>query len=484
MVYPDPHDRKNPDDELTKLTTAATILALLKPGEEGEQSESRAITEKIVAAVEANEYAMSWTKLRLLPALAGLDTQISWRVLWEKFTQDLDYDVRREASRQLEVNACNAYPRLKDYIDEKILRAGLRASRGQSPQEAEGDDQARGDGNGSGELQEDVLVFMYLGWVLPPIVSGLSEELRLDSGFEPELIGESETHSPDSEAGDEHDPQGCFLRARRQLEDFTALAYEGGRHELEESLAQGFKADAMRHASEVASGAGQRFKGPGWVASNRRLVADVALPHAESWYARKLLYQALALYAVAGTSRRGTLDMLAYRLNRTRERHPLARQAAKLSRTAVHLAQLGKDRWTAFVWDDTVVDAGHLPVGLSRKAAQLVGDVALLVDLKEGSPNDRHKTFGHMEELPYCLSASKNRHEILGNGCPEQCGWGFCPYRATSPDEPNGHRGLARGFCRAERRRARYQRRPAWQRKISRRRLREFWQQMEFKSRR
>lgn len=480
MVSPDPHDRKNPDDEMTKLTTAASIVALLKRGEDGEDPESGELTEAIVDGISANEYAMSWTKLRALPAIAALDTPASWRALWEKFTPDLDYEVRREASRQLEENACTAYPRLKEQIDDKILRAGLRASRGQSLQSTQGDDSARGRGNGSGESQEELLVFMSLGWVLPPIVSGLSEELRLDSGFHPQPELESETHRSGDEAADEHDPQTCFPMARRQLEDFAALAYEGGRHELEESLAQGFKADAMRHASEP----GRHFKGPGWVASNRRLVADVALPHAESWYARKLLYQALALYAVAGASRRDTLDMLAYRLRHTRERHPLARQAAKLSRAAVRLAQIGKDRWDAFVWDDEVVDAGHLPAGLSRRAAQLVGDVALLVDLKEGSPPDRHRNFGHMEELPHCLSVSRNRHEILGTGCPEQCGWGFCPYRAISPDEPSGHRGLARGFCRAEGRRARHRRRPAWQRKISSRRLREFWQQMEFKARR
>jgi len=198
-----------------------------------------------------------------------------------------------------------------------------------------------------------------------------------------------------------------------------------------------------------------------------------------------LLYQALAMYAVAGASREDTLDVLSYRLHGTRERHPLARRAAKLARAGQRRGEFGSSRWEAFVWSDKVEDAGGLPAILNRKAAQLVGDVSLLVDLKEGSPPDLHEAFGHMEELPHCLSASKNRHEILGTGCPPHCGWGFCPYRASSPDEPKGHRGLSRGFSRGERRLARPGTRvPPWQRRISRRNLRKFWEQMEFKARR
>jgi hypothetical protein len=189
---------------------------------------------------------------------------------------------------------------------------------------------------------------------------------------------------------------------------FATLAYEGRRPELEDSLAQGFKADAMRHAGDPQGA----FKGSGWVAGNRLLVADVGLPHAESWYARTLLYQALALYAISGADREDTLDLLAYRLH-------------------------------AFVWSDEIEDAGGLPTVLSRKTAQLVGDVAILIDLKEGSPDGRHEGF------------------------------------ATE------HRGLSRGFRRTERRLAKPgTRAPTWQRKISSRRMRELWEQMEYKARR
>lgn len=197
-----------------------------------------------------------------------------------------------------------------------------------------------------------------------------------------------------------------------------------------------------------------------------------------------LLYQALALYAIVGAGRQDTLDVLAHRLHASRERHPLARQAARLSRAALRRAQLGKARWAAYVWSDDVEDAGALPATLGRRASQLVGDVTVLVDLKEGSPPDHHEKFGYMEELPYCLSGSTDRHEILGTGCPAHCGWNFCPYRAAAPDVPDEHRGVSRGFCRGQRRVTYARRSPPWQRKVPRRKMREFWRQMEYKARR
>jgi hypothetical protein len=475
---PDPHDRADPDDDLIKLTTAANLARLLRHGEETPEpgGQAKGSDEKLAAVPLAGKApddpieqpalitelvksrtagAMRWTKLQAVHAIARLGGEDAWLTLWECFTRDADYDVRRAASKRLERNAWSAYPFLEQPIECHILHAGYRASSGKAlkPEDA--------NPNWSKES------FVALGWVLPAIVSGLSEELRDGKGGQ----GEPSKDEPDS-----------LTRAREQLGSFATLAYEGCRPELEESLAQGFKADAMRHASDPA----QKFRGPGWVASNRRLVADIALPKAESWYARMLLYQALALYAITGANRDDTMDILAYQLQRTRERHPLARKAARLARRALRHAQFKGARWEAFIWSDDVEDAGRLPAVLSRNTAQLVGDVTVLVDLKEGSPTDRHEGFGHMEELPYCLSDSRDRHEILGTGCPAQCGWGFCPYRAASPDEPNEHRGISRGFCRGERRLAFKpgKRPPPWQRRIGRRRMREFWEQMEYKARR
>lgn len=479
MRSPDPGNRHDYDDDLIKLTTAANIVGLIRPDDRERERErkSQELVKEILTKIRRNDGATRWTKLEALGAIPTLECEDGWRVVWEHFTTDLDYDVRRAASHELERNACRAYPKLREAIQGRLLFAGARAAEGQEIQFASPNGNSEDPSTGPDSLR----TFMTLGWVLPPIVSGLSEELRVEGGTGRDPAWEPIEDVPGSVRVDDgrlESPEDCLKCARRQLEEFVTLAYEGGHHELEESLAQGFKADAWRHASDPSRG----FTGPGWVVSNRRLVADVALPNAESWYARMLLHQALALYSVAGTHTDDTLDMFAHRLHPTRERHPFVRQAAKLARKAMFYARLGKEHWSAFIWSDDVEDGGRLPSALSRRTAQLVGDVAVLVDLKEGSPPDRHGNFGHMEELPYCLRASRDRYEILGKGCPHECGWGFCPYRAASPDEPNEHRGVGRGFCRAERRAAK--RSPAWQHGIRKRRLREFWKQMEYKARR
>jgi hypothetical protein len=477
---PDPACRFDPDDHLIKLTTAANLAGLLRHPKESENSglAGRTVSrlfaalcahevpvdpiehpEQITALVCSTPGAMRWTKLQALPAIARLGGKAAWLTIWEHFTRDDDYDVRRAASCELDRHAWHAYPKLREPIEDHILRAGYRASKGKALKSEDPKDPSWSKES-----------FEALGWVLPAIVSGLSEKLW-DEGEDPNQDELSESKSQNSLDG-----------AREQLGMFATLAFEGGRPELEDSLAQGFKADAMSHVSDP----GREFRGPGWVASNRRLAADIALPRAESWYARMLLYQALALYAITGANRDDTLDIFANRLHRTRERHPMARRAARLARKALRHARFKGSRWEAFVWSDDVEGSGMLPAVLSRGTAQLVGDVTVLVDLKEGSPDDHHESFGHMEELPYCLSASRNRHEILGTGCPAECGWGFCPYRAASPDEPDKHRGVSRGFSRGERRLAAKLGTPPppWQRRIRRRRMREFWEQMEFKARR
>jgi len=494
---PDPCKRADPDDDLIKLTTAANLASLLRHKTPDGAGDGKAATDvdRFDAAMSGqwqpnedpirqleriNELvslrtrgAMRWTKLRAVPAIANLGGKASWLTIWQRFARDPDYDVRRAASRQLEKNACNAYPHICEAIEAHIIEAGIRSAAGEplKPTDLDG-------------FRES---FVALGWALPAIVSGLSEDLRAGAT--------SAGRAPNSPAHAEEESQAagmtkpfvqprnrkeCLDLARLQLVKFATLAFEGLRPELEDSLAQGFKADAMRHASGSSA-----FRGPGWVASNRRLVADLGLPHATSWYARMLLYQALALYGIAGTNREDALDVLTFRLHSTRERHPLTRSAAKLARRALRHAELKGSRWEAFIWSDDVEDAGRLPAILSRGAGQLVGDVAVLVDLKGGSPLDGQESFAHMEELPHCLSKSRDRHEILGSGCPPHCGWGFCPYKAASPDEPDEHRGLSRGFCRGERRLVKPgPRPPAWQRRISKRRMREFWEQMEYKARR
>jgi hypothetical protein len=497
MGYGDPHERNDPDDRLQKLVTAAEIVTLLKRDERSSASEDSSSASNDPAAsrfdrkaqyilrlVRETRGAMQWTKFQALPAVAWLGTDEAWATIWEHFTSDPDYMVRRRASAQLAENAPGAYRALGKRIEGRVVHAAYRAKMGRPLERA--DDRISPDGHSPGRAPvspeamwgwDGVSAFRALGWVLPPIASGLGEELQAEYGYESDPNWSGRDGSRSSEADTREVASDELRRAREQLESFVALAFNGNNHRLQETVAQGFKADATRHA--------KKLEAPGEVAGNRRLVADVALPRAGSWYARMLLYQALALYAIAGKSVDDTLDVLAYRLQATRERHPFSRRAAKLSRAAVQRARLHSKHWEAFIWDDATEEGGRVPSVLTHVAAALVGDVAVLVDLKDGSPEDRQGNFGAMEELPYCLSRSRNRYEILGAGCVPQCRWGLCPYHAASPDEPEEHRGVSRVFCRGERRRVRWRPRPAsWQRRIRRRRLRQFWEQMEYKARR
>ena len=149
-----------------------------------------------------------------------------------------------------------------------------------------------------------------LGWALPAVVSGLREDCSLESGQRAAGNGDG------TAARERYTSQ--LRDARRALEWLVALAFSGGQHALEGAVAQGFRADAMRHASDLRG----RIRGPGWVATNRRILIDVCLPHAEFWYAQMALIQALALYSIAGADRRETLAVLSRRLHRSREPHP------------------------------------------------------------------------------------------------------------------------------------------------------------------
>ncbi len=307
----------------------------------------------------------------------------------------------------------------------------------------------------------------------------------------------SSNGSEDGAGGRSHEREGADIEpinseefaaysrgARMALERLVVLTFEGGHHDLEDSLAQGFKSDARRHAASITeSRSARQVAGPGWVASNRRLVAEIGLNQAESWYARMLLYQALALYTIAGADEAFAFDMFDHYLSRGRaDRHPFTHRAARLARTGLRRHLIGSDRWSACIWADESEVGTRRATMLDSRVAQLVADITLLLDLREGSSEDSRRPFGYMQELPHCLCESRDRSEILGTGCPETCGWGFCPYKQPPPDEPNAQRGVSKAFCRQQRQIA-LSRKPRWQRRISKRNLREFWREMEQRAR-
>lgn len=510
MESPNPEDRLDPDDALTKLTTAAQIAYAI--GYEGGAAKTG---ERIVETVSDAQFATRWTKLEAIEAIVQLGTEKRWQRIWE-FARDPDYFVRQAASSALEDDAFDAYRALSTQISELVVRAALRSADGLSLSRADGGDEERTSSReedlrqgAAGERPsrncwsyEDVLQLRALAWIMPVLVSGLREDPATHSleawrGRDgTPLEGERPSRSRNERLGRApedylHFPE-YVNRARTDFERLVALGFQGGQRGLQEALALGFKGDAMRHAhggegildgvgaEREAGGGPESIAGPGWVAGNRRLLLKACLEHSESWYARLLLAQALALYTIAGASRADALDEFARIVHRGQERHPFTQRGARLARAAVYRARLGAERWHAFIWDDEGPLASRRQAELNSRTSQLVADVTILLDLKEGSAEDRHDPFGTMRQLPYCLGASRDRAEILGKGCPDSCGWGFCPYKQPPPDEPNAQRGVTRAFCREQRRIAR---RPAWQRRIPKRRMRAFWREMERRAR-
>jgi len=519
LYRPDPERRSDPDDALMKLTTAAEIVRAV-PRTLGLERP------KIVEEVGVTPGATRWTKLRAINAIAALDGTLDdkdrWERIWE-FARDPDHDVTRAASDALEENAYEAFKALAPKIEELIARAAARSAYGLWLMRPQSSDQAEPNGTASisslfavlagqrddgrlhdvtnWKVDDDIRALKALGSILPAIMSGFREDpsIELESsgpaskidGNPNDALWDTTSTSANAEDEDETDKVTCHplvvhgerldyaRRARRALESLVALACEGGHGDLEAAVAQGFRSDALRHARCPD----HRVTGPGWVTCNRELVAGICLDNAGFWYARMTLYQALALYAIAGANAQETLDVFARHTHRGgRDRHPFTQRAARLARAAVRRHELHSDRWLAFVWGDEGKDTGRRAPQLSRAAAQLVADVTLLLNLNESSPEDRQDAFVQMQELPYCLSRSRDRAEILGGGCPSTCGWGLCPYRQPPPDEPDAHRGVRRAFCRQQREIA-LRSKPRWQRGIHRRKLREFWREMELRAR-
>lgn len=458
-------DRDDPDDALSKLTAAGEIASATNAPE-------RYVSE-IVAHVRKAEGATMWTKLNAISCLAPLGTPARWERIWE-FARDPDQEVRRAASEAIAADAFDAYGALEGPIEALLARADLRNRYGLSLDHPSGTarplpsravhasvaEHAREDGEVAEAIEDDpvwdahshVPSLRALGWILPAMVSGLRE------------------HGGTKRAAQ-------VKGAREALEHLVVLAFQGGHPELEAALAQGFKSDAMRHADRPAE------SGRGLVANNRRLVTDFCIDNADYWYARLALHQALALYTIAGSDRRVALDIFSRQLRGNAEPHPFVWRTARLARRAVRRHSIGSGGWEALIWVDEGVVASRRPSEMNVGAAQLVADVTLLLNLREGAPEDRQAHFPHMRELPRCLQESPDRSEVLGAGCPPSCGYGLCPLKQPPPDEPNGQRTVSRAFCRGQYALAAHHKPPWQKRRIRKRALQEFWREMERRAR-
>lgn len=135
------------------------------------------------------------------------------------------------------------------------------------------------------------------------------------------------------------------------------------------------------------------------------------------------------------------------------------------------------------MFEDLTEVVSGAPYGLTRQTSQLIGDIALALNLNEYGDATSRWAFGYHDEAPACLTGSRRRHEVLFTNrqtlrCPfahYQTSGCLCPYTV---DPPNGarRRELTRAFCRYQRLNAR---RVPWSPSMRTKHLRDFWARME-----
>lgn len=363
--------------------------------------------------------------------LLGSDEAID--ALWE-FAADDDYDVRWGAVEKLVQRCTSARTR-----DSQELRApfGTEAYERIAPKVDDALDKAASlIGKEPDDWEPEIVALKPLAWMLPALRTATQEE----------EIGK---------------------RVGRQLERLLELEEEGVTPQkgLEASIAQGFKADALTIRDARPDEDALRM-----------------LERAQFWYSQLNLVHALALRMASDDGyRRGTLSEIVERLEKNRKPlHPLFRFGAKLCVEALD-GRLGGDRaqkTEAVVWRDEGAVVADQPRRLRRDAAQLVGEIVVLLNLNETGSPDQRENFGTENRLPHCLQKSRKRQE-LNEGCHPACSFNLCPYRPAW-DRLSAHREISRAFCRDQILHAR--RRTAffgWGSRASSHALREFWRSLE-----
>jgi hypothetical protein len=197
------------------------------------------------------------------------------------------------------------------------------------------------------------------------------------------------------------------------------------------SLAQGFKlAAALNPKASVLSAAYE------------------LVDHCRFWYARVIVLQAICAASVGDPDGRDRgLAFMGTRRAHADE-HPFVRETAYLCEKAIRRPSDA----SRYLWEDESSVIARSGAGLSGDTAALLADLVVLLNLTEqGNEAVRIKrkedTYAR-RDLPYCLSASKDRRELF-EGCHETCSFKLCPYPIA------GERALARGefsqaFCRRQ----------------------------------
>jgi hypothetical protein len=399
------------------------------------------LNEQIAASCAgARRYSAPLVRRTVLEQLARLSGEQAVIALWE-FSGDDDYDVRWAASEAL-MARCAEVRHMPDDLPPAEFVSGAYAYRALVPHierhlaDAERMTAPRDD------WTPEILALKHLAWILPTLRTGMralgDEELdELVTGHLSRLIA---------------------LEAR-------PVTNQKG---LEASLAQGFKADAQRN----------RIAG---------VDADVygLLARASFWYSKLNLIQAITVRAASGAQLPAparTISDLLHGLNGVP--HPFLRATAELCDEAIGaVSRAGAPALVdRYVWEDEGKLTSGTPDGLTDEAAQLVGELVVLLNMNEAGDEAHREAFGSRETLPYCITASTQRRELL-DGCVggESCGFGLCPYRPAL-NRLSAHREISRAFCRHQQRFASARTARRWGSRVSQRALRDFWRDLESKA--
>ena len=434
-----------------RLLRAAAAAELAKAG-----PFSGADPEIAEACLRAKSEAGPVAKRAALEQLETVGGRGAVEALWE-FAHDDDYGTRWDAVKRL-VRRCSAgtsrsgevirppveagaYRVLEPKIDTALKNAAPLL---EAPEDEPIDDWHR-----------EIVLLKQLAWMLPSLRTGVDD---------PETRGEIETQLQE------------LLRLEREA---TSLQYG-----LEASIAQGFKAEAMLPDASLDPDAED---------------AEEMLGRARFWYSQLNLVHALALRMAKDPSHnaaslRKTVITIQQR-ERERKRgwkdgaavfadlHPMVRYAARLCEDAL----AGKDtekrleRVERVVWEDEGVVVSRRPWDLDPAAAQLVGEITVLLNLNETGSLEQRREFAEKVTLPHCLQGSRRRGE-LQDGCPGDCDFRLCPFQPAR-DQPSAHREISRAFCRDQGRHARVRTARGWGARVTRRYLPEFWRRLEAEAR-
>jgi len=257
-----------------------------------------------------------------------------------------------------------------------------------------------------------------------------------------------------------HDGNGCDEDIERQLKRLLALALDErfDATGMENALARGFKIDALSRSEPPVDS----------------LVLDDFLPHARFWHARLCLVHAIAIPCFARKDARSMkrLQAIAAAVGRDGG-HRLVRRAAELCLDGI---DGGPDHRENYIWEAEGHATSQASWALTPKTAQLVADVAILMNLIYSKKAD-DSTWNPkvaVTNIPACLSTSHKRD--LSKAC--HCGFELCPLPVSTPE--NMVRGeVSQAFCRRQIDIARSVGPPPWQERITASRLEAFWRKME-----